>query len=140
MFRMRRGKRGVAIRLHDLEAEVMDVIWSRNLEEFAVSDVLQVLEQRRDIAYTTVMTTLARLHEKNLLARKKVGKRHLYDAKLSREEFLQETVREVLEGIGESAAGRESLALLVETVSAADQSGLDELEHLIRLRRKELGR
>jgi predicted transcriptional regulator len=137
-FRLRPGKRGVALRLHDLEAEVMDVVWSRGLQQFAVSAVLNVLEKRRDIAYTTVMTTLARLHEKGLLERNKAGKRYLYEPRMSREEFLQQTAREVLEGIGE-AGGRESLALLVETVSSADGEALDELERLIRLRRKELG-
>ena len=116
----------------------MDVVWSRRLQQFAVSAVLNVLEKRRDIAYTTVMTTLARLHEKGLLERNKAGKRYLYAPKMSREEFLQQTAREVLEGIGE-AGGRESLALLVETVSSADGEALDELERLIRLRRKELG-
>ena len=40
----------------------MDVVWSRRLGTFAVSDVLAVLERRRTIAYTTVMTTVARLH------------------------------------------------------------------------------
>lgn len=137
-FRLRPGKRGVALRLHDLEAEVMDVVWSRALKDFAVSAVLGVLEKRRDIAYTTVMTTLGRLHEKGLLQRNKAGKRYLYTPRMSREEFLQQTAREVLEGIG-AAGGRESLALLVETVSSADGEALDELERLIRLRRKELG-
>ena len=137
-FRLRAGKRGVALRLHDLEAEVMDVIWSRHLADFVVSDVLTVLERRRDIAYTTVMTTLTRLHEKGLLVREKDGKRYRYSARVTREEFLQETAREVLERLGEPAA-RESLALLVETVSTADEGALDELERLIRRRRKELG-
>jgi predicted transcriptional regulator len=116
----------------------MDVVWSRGLQQFAVSAVLSVIEKRRDIAYTTVMTTLARLHEKGLLERNKEGKRYLYAPRMSREEFLQQTAREVLAGIGE-AGGRESLALLVETVSSADGEALDELERLIQLRRKELG-
>jgi predicted transcriptional regulator len=137
-FRLRPGQRGVAVRLNELEAEVMDVVWSRNFDGFAVSDVLGVLEQRREIAYTTVMTTLVRLHEKGVLERQREGKRYLYRPRWSREEFLKQTTREVLEQIGEPA-GRESFALLVESVSSADAGALDELERLIRLRRKELG-
>jgi len=136
-FRLRRGKQGVAIRLHDLEAEIMDVVWSRRFRQFAVSSVLSILEKRREIAYTTVMTTLSRLHDKGLLKRQRDGKRYLYQPCMSREEFLQETAREVLERIGEPAS-RESFALLVETVSSADTTALDELERVIRLRRKEL--
>lgn len=136
-FRIRKGQDGAAIRLHDLEAEVMDVVWSRGLREFAVSDVLETLERRRDIAYTTVMTTLVRLHEKGVLERRRDGKRYLYTPRYSREEFVQATVREVLESIG-SAAGRDVLALLVETASSADEATLDELERMIRRRRREL--
>lgn len=136
-FRIRKGQDGAAIRLHDLEAEVMDVVWSRGLREFAVSDVLETLERRRDIAYTTVMTTLVRLHEKGVLERRRDGKRYLYTPRYTREEFVQATVREVLESIG-SAAGRDVLALLVETASSADEAALDELERMIRRRRREL--
>ena len=137
-FRLRSGKRGVAIRLHDLQAEVMDVVWSRGFERFAVSDVLAVLEKRREVAYTTIMTTVGRLHEKGLLKRYRDGKRYLYQARVTREEFLQETAREVMRETG-GPADRESLALLVETVSSADADALDELERVIKLRRKELG-
>lgn len=117
----------------------MDAIWSRGFHHFSVGEVLAVLEKRRDIAYTTVMTTVGRLHEKGLLKRERDGKRYLYDALVTREEFLQQTAREVLQQIGEPAAGRESLAFLVDTISAADADALDELERIIELRRKELG-
>jgi predicted transcriptional regulator len=135
--RIRQGKKGIAVRLFELEAEIMDVVWSRHMERFAVSDVLAVLERRRDIAYTTVMTTLARLYEKGVLDRHREGKRYLYSPRLTREEFLQSTARDVLRGLGDSSA-QQALALLVETVSSADQGTLDELERVIMLRRKEL--
>jgi predicted transcriptional regulator len=117
----------------------MDAIWSRGWEHFTVSDVLAVLEKRREIAYTTVMTTVARLFDKELLRRRRDGKRYIYQPRLTREEFLQQTARDVLREIG-APAGRESLSLLVKTISSADTSGLDELERLIELRRKELGK
>lgn len=138
-FRIRKGQNGAAIRLHDLEAEIMDVVWSRGLQDFAVSDVLETLERRREIAYTTVMTTLVRLHEKQVLDRRRDGKRYLYKARHTREEFVQATVLEVLESLG-SATGRDVLALLVETASAADEDALDELDRMIRQRRQELKR
>lgn len=137
-FRVRAGKKGVAIRLHELEAEIMDVVWSRALDAFAVNDVLVVLGKRRAIAYTTVMTTLARLHDKGVLDRRRDGKRYLYSARFSREELLRQTAREVLEGLA-PAAGRETFALLADAVSSADASLLDDLEERIRRRRKELG-
>ncbi len=136
-FRLRSGKKGLELRLHELEAAIMNVVWSKQLVAFAVSDVLAVLEKQREIAYTTVMTTVARLHEKGLLIREKDGRRYLYSPKLSREEFLQSTARTVLEG---AIDGPQAIAMLAEKVSEASAADLDKLEALIRQRRGELGK
>lgn len=135
-FRLRPGKKGIELRLHELEAVIMDVIWSRKWSRFAVGDVLGILEKERDIAYTTVMTTVARLHDKGLLDRERDGKRYLYSTKLTREEFLHSTAREVLE---QAVGGRQAIAMLAEKVSEATARDLDELEALIQRRREELG-
>lgn len=114
----------------------MDVVWGKQLVSFAVSDVLAVLERRREIAYTTVMTTVSRLYDKGLLSRERDGKRYLYSPKMTREQFLESTAREVLKGaVGTPAA----IAMLAERVSEATATELDELELLIRRRREELG-
>ncbi len=135
-FRLRPGKKGLELRLHELEAAIMDVVWGRKLSSFAVSDILAVLEKQRDIAYTTIMTTVVRLHDKGLLDRRRDGKRYLYSPKLSREEFMESTARTVLD---EALGGRQAIAMLAERVSEASARDLDELEALIRQRRKELG-
>lgn len=113
----------------------MDVVWSRGFTSFAVADVLAVLEKRREIAYTTVMTTVARLYEKGLLSRAVDGKRYLYSPRYTREQFLEETAREVLE---DAVGGDRAMALLAEKVSEASSNELDELERLIRQRRESL--
>ncbi len=135
-FRLRPGRAGLELRLHDLEATIMELIWSRGLEAFPVGAVLTLLERQREIAYTTVMTTVSRLHDKGLLSRVKDGKRYLYSAKLTREQFLEATAREVLQ---HSVGGPQALALLAEQLTEASASELDELEALIRRRRRELG-
>ena len=114
----------------------MDVVWTKKLLRFAVSDVLAVLEEKREIAYTTVMTTLARLNDKGLLERERDGKRYLYSPKLSRAAFLESTAREVLD---QAVSGRGAMALLSEKLSNASASDLDALEALIKERRRELG-
>lgn len=134
-FRVRTGKKGLEVRLHELEAAIMDVVWSRRLTSFAVSDVLAVLEKQREIAYTTVMTTLVRLHDKGLLDRQRDGKRYLYSPKLTREQFLESTAREVLDG---AVGGPRVMAMLAEKVSEASAGELDQLEAIIRRRREEL--
>lgn len=135
-FRIRPGKRGIELRLHDLEAVIMEVVWSQRLTSFAVSDVLVELEKRREIAYTTVMTTVARLHDKGLLDRVRDGRRYLYSPKVTREQFLEATAWTVLD---EAVGGRAAMAMLVDKVSEASAGDLDALEQLIRQRREELG-
>jgi predicted transcriptional regulator len=123
------------LRLHELEAAIMDVVWSRSLASFAVGDVLAILEKQRDIAYTTVMTTVTRLHEKGLLDRERDGRRYRYSPKLTREDFMRTTAREVLQ---EAVSGHQAMAMLAERVSDASAGELDELEALIQKRRGEL--
>jgi predicted transcriptional regulator len=134
-FRLRPGKKGLELRLHDLEATIMDVVWSKQLVSFAVGDVLAILEKQRDIAYTTVMTTVTRLYEKGILERERDGKRYLYSPKLTREEFMESTAREVLD---EAVGGHQAMAMLAEKVSEASAGELDDLEALIQKRREEL--
>lgn len=134
-FRLRQGKKGLELRLHDLEAAIMDVVWTKRLSSFAVGDVLAILEKQRDIAYTTVMTTVARLYDKGILDRQRDGKRYLYSPRLSREEFLGATAREVLDG---AVGGHQAMVMLAEKVSEASAGELDDLEALIQKRREEL--
>ena len=134
-FRLRSGKKGLELRLHDLESTIMDVVWSKQLVSFAVGDVLAILEKQRDIAYTTVMTTVTRLYEKGILERERDGKRYLYSPKLTREEFMESTAREVLDA---AVGGHQAMVMLAEKVSEASAGELDDLEALIQKRREEL--
>ncbi len=136
-IRIRPEQRGIRVSLFDLEADIMEVVWSRNWEHFTVGDVHAALEAEREIAYTTVMTTVNRLFDKELLSRERDGKRYVYKARLDRRQFLREMTREVfdsLTGIG----GEEAVSLLVERATEADEKELDRLEALIRRRRREL--
>ncbi len=134
-IRLRPEQDGLRTSLFDLEAEIMELIWSEQWPEFAVSAVHEVLETRRDIAYTTVMTTVARLFDKELLGRRKDGRRYLYRPMMSEAEFIEEMTRTLLNRlppVGQAAA----VAMLVERVSEADEAELDRLEALIRSRRE----
>lgn len=66
--------------LGTLEYEILKVLWRQ--APASVGEVLEQLNgQRRDqdrLAYTTVMTVLARLHEKGLADREKHGRAYRY--------------------------------------------------------------
>ncbi|MBI5465140.1 BlaI/MecI/CopY family transcriptional regulator [Candidatus Gottesmanbacteria bacterium] len=62
--------------LGPLEFEVMKFIWKR--DKSTVREVLQDLKQRKNIAYTTIMTVMDNLYKKGFLTRKKVKKSYHY--------------------------------------------------------------
>lgn len=135
--RIRPKKQGIRTSLFDLEADIMEVVWSNGWAWFTVADVHRELARSRPLAYTTVMTTVVRLHDKELLERERDGRRYRYRARLSRAAFLLEMTREVLETL--PADGSEAaVAWLVDRVAEADLDELRRLEDLIRRRRKEL--
>ena len=134
-IRIRPEQVGLRASLFDLEAELMEVVWSQGWDEFTVNDVHAHLESQRDIAYTTVMTTLSRLYDKELLERAKDGRRYVYRARMNRSEFIEAMTREVLSSL--PPVGQETaVALLVERVAEADEAELAHLEALIRKRRE----
>lgn len=136
-IRLRPEKDGTQVALYDLEADIMDVVWSSNWEAFSVRDVLEVLEEQRDIAYTTVMTTVKRLFDKGLLEREKDGRRYLYSPVMGREEFHAQMAVEVMRSLPES--GREAaMSMLIEEMSGPES--LERIEQLIAAKKQEQDR
>ena len=64
-----------------LESEVMDAVW-RAARPVMVREVIDDLNGRRSesLAYTTVMTVMSRLAEKDALSRRKAGRGYVYEA------------------------------------------------------------
>jgi predicted transcriptional regulator len=64
-----------------LESEVMEAVW-RAAHPVAVREVVDYLNGSRSepLAYTTVMTVMSRLADKDVLSRRKVGRGYVYEA------------------------------------------------------------
>ncbi|KPN45979.1 BlaI/MecI/CopY family transcriptional regulator [Mycobacterium intracellulare] len=85
----------------ELEAVVMDRMWSRD-DTATVREIFDELAAERDIAYTTVMSTMDNLHTKGWLARERDGKAYRYWPTLTREQHSAQLMREALDGGGRS--------------------------------------
>lgn len=81
--------------LGPLETEVMEAVWDHG--DTTVRDVHAALARRRNIAYTTVMTTMGRLAGKGLLARDTSSLAHRYRPTLSRDEYAKSMVHSVVD-------------------------------------------
>ena len=120
-----------------LERDVMNFAWQR--PEITVRDCCDHLGQ--GIAYTTIMTTMDRLFKKGLLARRKSsGRAFVYRAAATRHEiegaFATELVQSLLRRDGPEPLP--ILSFLVDAVSERDRALLEELERLVREKRRAL--
>ena len=119
--------------LGSLERDVMALVWDRR--EITVRDAC---DRIGTVAYTTVMTTMDRLFRKGLLERRKVGRAFVYSAAASRREIEGAVASELVHSLihGETGEPLPILSLLVDAVSERDRALLDELERLIREKRR----
>src|SRR5688572_8648570 len=91
---------GIRKVLGDLEAEIMEIIWSRPADvATTVREVFEILYQRRRIAYTTVMSTMARLAKKKLLCAEKQDQAYLYYPNFTQEEFILRFLSHILDNL-----------------------------------------
>ena len=129
-----RGRDPLRAAFGHLEREVMDVIWRGGA--MSVRDVQGQLS--RAIAYTTVMTTLDRLFKKGFVSRSREGRAFAYTATYTREQVEAAVASGVLTGFLQQGAAhaRPLLSNLVDVVADRDDQLLDELEALIRARRR----
>lgn len=122
--------------LGELEEAVMDVLWG-SIAPLNVREVQARLD--RELAYTTVMTTLDRLFRKGLLEREKEGQAFLYHPALSRGDLRRRMMAGLLEDWLPETGG-EALAAFVDLATVVDDSNLDRLAALIETRKRERGR
>lgn len=106
--------------LGDLEAEIMDRLWNWGRPATA-RDVLNDLNKKRPIAYSTVKTVADILYRKGLLAREKSGRAWLYTVTCSRQQYTAARMQDALEGSPDTAG---------VLLSFVEQISTDEVEAL----------
>jgi predicted transcriptional regulator len=121
--------------LGPLEKEIMDVLWTRG-----PGNVRGVASRiGRKLAYTTVMTTLARLYRKGFLHRDKVDRAYVYSVRVSFEEWNLIHAHELIEGFLIGSPCRSLLlSCLIDAVGTHDGALLDEVNAKIQRKREEL--
>ncbi|MBE3560571.1 MAG: BlaI/MecI/CopY family transcriptional regulator [Ktedonobacteraceae bacterium] len=132
----RADRPGVRKVLGDLEAEIMEFIWSHPSQEgVTVRDVFEVLYERRHLAYTTIMNTMTRLAKKRLLRIEKRDQAYVYFPTYTRDAFISCFVGRFLDDLLVNFSG----AALQHLQSLRDAEGIARLQQLMQEveRRKE---
>lgn len=122
-------------RLGELERAVMEALWdltapsgsAREGPDARTATARQVAERlaaERSLAYTTVLTVLARLERKGMVRHLREGRTHPYAPVASREDYAAELMLEALGAAGDRSRG----AVLARFADAV--AGLPEAEAL----------
>jgi predicted transcriptional regulator len=95
--------------LGSLEEEIMQIIWKEN--NASVRCIFDKLKKKRELAYTTVMTIMSRLHTKGILHRHlHENGSYIYSPAQSKEKFLdkisQRVIKDLIKNCGEVAVAR----------------------------------
>ena len=132
----RPAREGLAKVLGELEAEIMEFVWS---QPHAVSarTVEEEIGAARGIQYITLVTVLNNLWRKKLLARKRDGRAFLYTPRGSREDFIRRISREIVQGM--VSLDRElAFSSFVDALADNAPDMLERLKEQLAARRKEL--
>ncbi|MGD0160057.1 MAG: BlaI/MecI/CopY family transcriptional regulator [Candidatus Bathyarchaeia archaeon] len=118
-----RGKEIEAF-LGPLESSIIGVIWNSERKPVRVREVYEKLKKKKNIAYTTVMSTMDRLYDKSLLDRRlekgKGGLFYVYWPRLEEQNFKKSAVREVINSLVENF-GEIVTSYLIEEATSDEQ-------------------
>jgi len=121
----------------ELEAYVLRLV--KSVGRGSVSDILQAARRERRIAYTTISTTLDRLHRKGLVEREKAsgkgGQHYVYSDPLDsavQKEIIARTVDRLVTAFGSSAVS--SIYERLDELSAGE---VEELRRLVEKKKSE---
>lgn len=130
-----RPRAAVEAALGSLERQVLERLWDLGTD-------VSVRELRKSfdgLAYTTLMTTLDRLFRKGLLGRRREGRAFVYRPRLTPEQLRRHVAADVIDSLlgQDRESARPVISTFIDAVEERDRALLDELEALIRRKRRE---
>jgi predicted transcriptional regulator len=103
----------------------MEHLWS-NDEPQTVRQVHEALAERRELAYTTIMTVLQRLAKKSLVTQQRDDRAHRYAPVHGREELVASLMVDALQQADRSGGRAAALVHFVGQVGADEAAALRE--------------
>lgn len=142
-IRAQARERLLAIHFADADAigplgeTLLEAVWARG--DGTVRELLN--HQKLRMAYTTAMTTLTRLYEKQLLTRTVEGRAFRYKPRFTKVEMQRAEAEQLIRQLLRSATTVTlPLSYLVEAVTEHDVRLLDDLQQLVEQKRRQLGK
>ena len=114
----------------------MDRLWDRD-DPTTVREVFKDMLHDREIAYTTVMSTMDNLYHKGWLMRERNGKAYRYWPSMTREQYSAALMREALDAGGPSDR---VLAHFLDQISDDDSEALRKVLRRVGSKRPRSGK
>ncbi len=119
----------------ELELMILKILWEES--PLPVRDVrTRLSEQGRDLAHTSVITTLNTMCDKKQLRRKKDGKAFLFSPRIKQERVSQSMLGDIVDRVFDGSASALMLSLFDR--SEIDAEEVRELRRLLDQKAKEL--
>jgi len=118
----------------ELELQILKILWER--APLLVRDVRESLANAgRDIAHTSVITTLNTMVDKRYLKRKKQGKAFLFEPRVSKPDVTERMLGDMVNRVFDGSPAAVVLSLF--NVSEINSDDLKELRKIINQKSKE---
>jgi BlaI family transcriptional regulator, penicillinase repressor len=114
--------------LTEQELEIMKIVW--RIGDATVRQVYEEILKQRKIAYTTVMTMMGILEEKNFLKKTSTEKAHVYRPAQAKALVMSRMVKEFVERVFNGSA-KPLLVHLVESEQVTEQE-LAEVREIVK--------
>lgn len=115
-------------RLTEGELEIMQVIWDK--KTCTVRQVYEALRERKQVAYTTVMTMMKILEEKGHLTRERRDRAYLYRPAQPKSRVISKLVNDFLVRVFEGSA--KPLVLNLVREKKLSDKDLEEISRIIK--------
>ncbi len=116
------------------ELEILQILWQNGPS--SVRQVHEILEQTKDIGYTTTLKFMQMMYEKAYLSRVEEGRYHIYKAEINEEatqkvllgKFIDATFRGsamkmVMQALGNHQASKEELDEVKKLIESIENNG-----------------
>ncbi len=114
--------------LGELEAQIMDIIW--DLEPPITStQVFKIMYPRRELSYSTIMLTMAKLSRKGILEQTRTGTKKTdafnYKTNITRQQMGLRLMDEVAQKVLRMSLGQTAYKVLSAEIPGADQAKVE---------------
>ncbi|MCK5332691.1 BlaI/MecI/CopY family transcriptional regulator [Candidatus Parcubacteria bacterium] len=118
--------------LGELEAEIMETIWKS--KEASVREILECLQKKRKIAYTTVMTVMSRLFDKKILERRinDSGAYVYFPISKSEQDFLMTSSRKAIDNLVKNFGEELAVSQFLDFIESKDKKIIKKWQERLR--------